>query len=120
MGQVAIDGVGDETWTYLTTDHLGTPLLATDDAGEPVPTRTVMVGEGDTLFTAVMGTVRSRFLWLAVHLGAAFLAASVISGRTLEQVRRGVAGNVRSVGDMRVAPNAGGTAAYAGDGCLRR
>jgi magnesium transporter len=37
------------------------------------------VGEGDTLFTAVIGTVRSRFLWLAVHLMAAFVAASVIS-----------------------------------------
>jgi RHS repeat-associated protein len=24
---------GAETWSYLTTDHLGTPLLATDDAG---------------------------------------------------------------------------------------
>jgi magnesium transporter len=37
------------------------------------------VGGDDTLFTAVMGTVRSRFLWLAVHLCAAFVAASVIS-----------------------------------------
>ncbi len=33
VGQVAIDGAGVETWTYLTTDHLGTPLLATDDVG---------------------------------------------------------------------------------------
>ena len=37
------------------------------------------LGEDDTLFTAVIGTARSRFLWLAVHLGAAFLAASVVS-----------------------------------------
>ena len=33
VAQVAIAGVGAETWTYLSTDHLGTPLLATDDAG---------------------------------------------------------------------------------------
>ncbi|HSL81643.1 MAG TPA: RHS repeat-associated core domain-containing protein, partial [Thermoanaerobaculia bacterium] len=33
VGQVAIGGAGTETWTYLTTDHLGTPLLATDDTG---------------------------------------------------------------------------------------
>ena len=31
VAQLAIDGTGTETWTYLTTDHLGTPLLATDD-----------------------------------------------------------------------------------------
>ncbi|HSL81487.1 MAG TPA: hypothetical protein VLF66_01845, partial [Thermoanaerobaculia bacterium] len=33
VAQLAIDGAGAETWSYLTTDHLGTPLLATDDAG---------------------------------------------------------------------------------------
>jgi RHS repeat-associated protein len=33
VAQLAIDGTGAETWTYLSTDHLGTPLLATDDAG---------------------------------------------------------------------------------------
>src|SRR5690606_33608863 len=33
VAQVAIDGAAAESWTYLTTDHLGTPLLATDDAG---------------------------------------------------------------------------------------
>ncbi|HSL84430.1 MAG TPA: RHS repeat-associated core domain-containing protein, partial [Thermoanaerobaculia bacterium] len=33
VAQVAIDGAGTETWTYFTADHLGTPLLATDDAG---------------------------------------------------------------------------------------
>jgi YD repeat-containing protein len=33
VAQVAIAGAGAETWTYVTTDHLGTPLLATDDAG---------------------------------------------------------------------------------------
>ena len=33
VAQVEIDGTGAETWTYLTTDHLGTPLLATNDAG---------------------------------------------------------------------------------------
>jgi RHS repeat-associated protein len=33
VAQVAIDGAGAETWTYFTTDHLGTPLLATDGAG---------------------------------------------------------------------------------------
>ncbi len=32
MAQVAIDDT-TETWTYLTTDHLGTPLIATDDGG---------------------------------------------------------------------------------------
>lgn len=37
------------------------------------------VGEGDNLFTAVMGTVRSRFTWLLIHLVAAFIAAGVIS-----------------------------------------
>ena len=36
VAQLAIDGAGAETWTYLTTDHLGTPLLATDDAGAVV------------------------------------------------------------------------------------
>jgi len=30
VAQLAIDGLGTETWTYLTADHLGTPLLATD------------------------------------------------------------------------------------------
>jgi RHS repeat-associated protein len=33
VAQLTIDGAGAETWTYLSTDHLGTPLLATDDAG---------------------------------------------------------------------------------------
>jgi RHS repeat-associated protein len=33
VAQLAIDGAGAETWSYLTTDHLGTPLLATADAG---------------------------------------------------------------------------------------
>jgi len=33
VAQLAIDGTGAETWTYLTTDHLGTPLLATDATG---------------------------------------------------------------------------------------
>ena len=33
VAQLTIDGAGTETWTYLTTDHLATPLLATDDAG---------------------------------------------------------------------------------------
>ncbi len=33
VAQVQIDGTGTETWTYLTTDHLGTPLLATDQTG---------------------------------------------------------------------------------------
>jgi RHS repeat-associated protein len=32
VAQLAIDGGGLETWTYLTTDHLGTPVLATDSA----------------------------------------------------------------------------------------
>jgi RHS repeat-associated protein len=36
VAQVAIDGTGTETWTYLSTDHLGTPLLATNDAGAVV------------------------------------------------------------------------------------
>ena len=34
VAQLAIDGAGAETWTYLTTDHLGTPLAATDEGGE--------------------------------------------------------------------------------------
>jgi hypothetical protein len=33
VAQLAIDGAGSETWSYLTTDHLGTPLLATDGVG---------------------------------------------------------------------------------------
>ena len=33
VAQLAIDGTSAETWTYLTTDHLGTPLLATDATG---------------------------------------------------------------------------------------
>jgi len=36
VAQLTIDGTGTETWTYLTTDHLGTPLLATDAAGAVV------------------------------------------------------------------------------------
>jgi YD repeat-containing protein len=37
VAQVAIDtDTSTETWTYLTTDHLGTPILATDDAGAVV------------------------------------------------------------------------------------
>jgi len=36
------------------------------------------VGEGDNLFTAVMGTVRSRFLWLLTYVVCAFGAATVI------------------------------------------
>lgn len=35
VAQLTIDGAGAETWTYLTADHLGTPLLATDDAEAP-------------------------------------------------------------------------------------
>ncbi len=30
VAQLQIDGTGTETWTYLTTDHLGTPLVATN------------------------------------------------------------------------------------------
>ena len=33
VAQLTIDGAATETWVYLTTDHLGTPLLATNDAG---------------------------------------------------------------------------------------
>ncbi len=33
VAQLQIDGTGTETWTYLTTDHLGTPLVATDQSG---------------------------------------------------------------------------------------
>ncbi len=33
VAQLQIDGTGTETWTYLTTDHLGTPLMATDQTG---------------------------------------------------------------------------------------
>ena len=33
VAQLQTDGLATETWTYLTTDHLGTALLATDDAG---------------------------------------------------------------------------------------
>jgi RHS repeat-associated protein len=36
VAQLAIDGAGAETWTYLSTDHLGTPLLATADTGTVV------------------------------------------------------------------------------------
>ena len=32
VAQLEIDGTGAETWTYLTTDHLGTPLAATDQS----------------------------------------------------------------------------------------
>jgi len=34
VAQLRIDGTGAETWTYLTTDHLGTPLVATDESGD--------------------------------------------------------------------------------------
>ncbi len=33
VAQLQIDGTGTETWQYLTTDHLGTPLVATDQTG---------------------------------------------------------------------------------------
>jgi RHS repeat-associated protein len=33
VAELRIDGTGAETWTYLTTDHLGTPLVATDQTG---------------------------------------------------------------------------------------
>ncbi|MGD2071848.1 MAG: RHS domain-containing protein, partial [Gemmatimonadota bacterium] len=33
VAQLEIDTTGTETWTYLTTDHLGTPLVATDETG---------------------------------------------------------------------------------------
>jgi RHS repeat-associated protein len=33
VAQLAIDSTGAEAWTYLTTDHLGTPLVATDQSG---------------------------------------------------------------------------------------
>ncbi len=33
VAQLQIDGTGTETWTYLTTDPLGTPLVATDQSG---------------------------------------------------------------------------------------
>jgi RHS repeat-associated protein len=36
VAQLAIDGSGAESWTYLSTDHLGTPLLATADTGTVV------------------------------------------------------------------------------------
>jgi hypothetical protein len=36
VSQLKIDGSGPEIWTYLISDHLGTPLLATDDAGAAV------------------------------------------------------------------------------------
>jgi hypothetical protein len=36
VAQLTISGSGAETWAYLTPDHLGTPLLATDDAGSVV------------------------------------------------------------------------------------
>ena len=32
MAQLRIDG-GTSTWTYLTTEHLGTPVLATNSGG---------------------------------------------------------------------------------------
>ena len=36
VAQLTIAGTGAETWTYLTTDHLGTPILATDASGAVV------------------------------------------------------------------------------------
>ena len=33
VARLEINGTGAETWTYLTTDHLGTPLVATDQTG---------------------------------------------------------------------------------------
>jgi RHS repeat-associated protein len=36
VAQLAIDGAGAESWIYLSTDHLGTPLLATADTGTVV------------------------------------------------------------------------------------
>jgi RHS repeat-associated protein len=36
VAQLTIDGAGAESWIYLSTDHLGTPLLATADTGTVV------------------------------------------------------------------------------------
>ncbi|MFW6012408.1 MAG: RHS repeat domain-containing protein, partial [bacterium] len=33
VAQLAVDDDGVEAWSYLTTDHLGTPLLTTDQSG---------------------------------------------------------------------------------------
>ena len=33
VAQLEIDSSDNESWTYLTTDHLGTPLVATDQGG---------------------------------------------------------------------------------------
>jgi magnesium transporter len=50
-----------------------------DEEHEEDIMRLAGVGEGDNLFTAVLGTARSRATWLFVHLMAAFLAAGVVS-----------------------------------------
>jgi len=49
-----------------------------DEEHEEDIMRLAGVGEGDNLFTAVMGTVRSRFTWLLTYVVCAFAAASVI------------------------------------------
>ena len=49
-----------------------------DEEHEEDIMRLAGVGEGDNLFTAVIGTVRSRFLWLLTYVVCAFGAASVI------------------------------------------
>ena len=49
-----------------------------DEEHEEDIMRLAGVGEGDNLFTAVLGTVRSRFLWLLTYVFCAFAASSVI------------------------------------------
>jgi magnesium transporter len=46
------------------------------------------VGEEDDLYAAVVDTMKSRFTWLLIHLGAAIIAAYVISffARTIEEM----------------------------------
>jgi len=70
-----VDGAGRLVGT-ITIDDI---VDVIDEEHEEDIMRLAGVGGSDNLFTAVMGTVRSRVSWLTVHLGAALLAAGVVS-----------------------------------------
>lgn len=59
-----------------------------DEEHEEDIMRLAGVGEEDDLYSAVLDTMKSRFTWLLIHLGAAMIAAYVISlfASTLEEM----------------------------------
>lgn len=71
--------VVDEAGRLVGTITIDDIVDVIDEEHEEDIMRLAGVGEGDNLFSAVLGTARSRATWLFIHLIAAFLAASVVS-----------------------------------------